>query len=200
MSYPVKVSVTRSVEEVVNAGDEQVCRLHVTNVIGSGEMRELLAERLAARGWKAGDDGRLRKRGTAGEDMVIDLDEMTITAKAAASESISRTETVDAFVDSDAVRVDPGVRARMEEKAGKELEQRLKIKDSERAAAKARLEAKAAEAISKGEDARRREVNEVMAEVHAEAVKRKARSLGNVVEVDERPGADTYSLTITITE
>lgn len=200
MSYPVKVSVTRSVEEVVQAGDEQVCRLLMTNVVGADEMREILSDRLAARGWRKGADGRFSRKGEAGEDLSVDLEAMTLTAKAAASEAISRTETVDAYADSDDLRRDPSARARLEKKAAEELESRLAIKDEDRAAAKARLEAKSAAAISAGEGARKREMNELMAEVHAEAVKRKAATLGNVVDVDEKVEGDSHSLTITITE
>lgn len=200
MSYPVRVSVSRSIEEVVSGADQSVVRMHMTHILPEAEMQDILREHLAARGWNDAGGGRFTKAGVGGEALEVDLGGMTLTASAQAAGKIQRTETAEATIDSDAERYDKGARQRLEDKTAKELEKRIRISDEERVAKRRELEARAAAALTVGEESRRREFNEVMAEVHAEALKRKAATMGVVTSVEEKNDGSSHELTITVTE
>lgn len=204
MSYPYRVSVTRSVAEEVTGGDRHVARLSATNILPSDDMRDLVAEKARARGWKDSEEGKLEKQNDDGTRQVLDLETMEVETTASVGGQISRQETVEATGDTDFVPKGTTLeqaRAALAEKAGKELEASIKISDEEREAKRAELSAAASAKLAVNADARRRELNEIVRDAEASALKAKAKTIGRVVDVAEgtggAQGAD-YELTITI--
>lgn len=200
MSYPYRVVVTKAVEESVDANDRVVTKVTLTPILPKPAMKEVLKGVLEKKGWKEREDGKLAKKGPDGEEQVFDLDEMTLTTEVSEKETIRKEKTVEVM--GDAWRKDDieAEKDRLRAKASADLEKRLAVTDDERSNKKQELEKKIAEKIQKGEDSRKKEVNEALLEVYAEALKKKAASLGSVTSVKEERKNNEYELTIKVAE
>lgn len=206
MSFPFRVTVSKSVEEVVSTADRIVKKVTLRPILGEADMKDLLAQALEEHGWRpSSTPGIYEKDGPEGVHETFDLESMTHTTVAEISGKIERTETVEARGDMDfearGVSVDEA-RERLRRKTEQELEQRIRISDEEREARRRELEIVAADALSAGAGERAREWNEIERDVYVQALKEKAKQLGTVVDVQEgeTSGGDGFSMTITINE
>ena len=200
MSYPYRVVVTKAVEESVDANDRVVTKVTLTPILPKEAMKEVLKGVLEKKGWKERKDGKLEKKGADGEDQVFDLDEMTLTTEVSEKETIRKEKTVEVMGDAWHKEDIEAEKDRLRAKASADLEKRLAVSDDERSQKKQELEKKIADKISKGEDTRKKELNESLLEVYAEALKKKAASLGSVTSVKEERKNNEYELTIKIAE
>lgn len=204
MSYPFRVTVSKSIEEVVSTADRIVKKVTLRPVLGDADMKDLLADALEKHGWKpSATPGVYEKEGPEGVHETFDLESMTHTTVAEVSGKIERTETVEAHGDMDfegrGVSVEEA-RERLRRKTEQELEKRIRISDEEREARRRELEVHAADALSAGAGERAREWNEIERDVYAEALKEKAKQLGSIVDVQESENGGNFSMTITINE
>ena len=204
MSYPYRVVVSKAVEEVVDAHDRIVTKVALTPILPEEAMRDVVRGVLKARGWTEveGEPDKLRKTGPEGEDQVYDLETHTVTTELEVKDTIKKEKTVEVL--GDAYRKDDveAEKERLKAKASADLEKRLAVTDEERAARRQKLEKEIAAKLDKGEDSRKRELNEALLDVYKEALKKKAGSLGNVTSVKEerRDGGREYELTIKVAE
>ena len=204
MSYPYRVVVTKAVEETVDAHDRVVTKVSLTPILPEAAMREVLRDVLKARGWTevAGQPGKLEKKGPGGEDQVFDLETLTVTTELRAKETIKKEKTVEVM--GDAWRKDDveQEKEKLKAKAAADLERRLAVTEDERQGTKQDLEKQIAERLAAGETERKQELNEALLGVYAEALKKKAASLGNVTSVREerREGGREFELTIKVAE
>ena len=200
MSYPYRVVVTKAVEESVDANDRVVTKVTLTPILPKEAMKEVLKGVLEKKGWKERKDGKLEKKGPDGEEQVFDLDEMTLTTEVSEKETIRKEKTVEVMGDAWHKEDIEAEKDRLRAKAAADLEKRLAVSDDERTQKKQELEKKIADKISKGDDTRKKELNESLLEVYAEALKKKAASLGSVTSVKEERKNNEYELTIKIAE
>ncbi|MEZ0228553.1 MAG: hypothetical protein ACAI25_07990 [Planctomycetota bacterium] len=200
MSYPYRVVVTKAVEESVDANDRVVTKVTLTPILPKEAMKEVLKGVLEKKGWKERKDGKLEKKGPDGEEQVFDLDEMTLTTEVSEKETIRKEKTVEVMGDAWHKEDIEAEKDRLRAKAAADLEKRLAVSDDERTQKKQELEKKIADKISKGDDSRKKELNESLLEVYAEALKKKAASLGSVTSVKEERKNNEYELTIKIAE
>lgn len=204
MSYPYRVVVSKAVEEVVNAKDRATARVSLTTVLPEDAMKELLRAALVRRGWKPveGEPGKLEREGKDGSKQVFDLESMTVTTDLSVKDTIRKEKSVE--VVGDAIRREDidAERDRLRARTSADLEKKLAVSDEEREAKKRDLERQLAEQLTAGEEERRRDLNETLLEVYAEALKKKAASLGSVTSVREerRDGGREYELTIKVAE
>ena len=190
MSQCYRVQLQASISRTVEAEDSVSYPLELTALLPEPEMRDLLASALAQQGWTA--DGRIfRRTGPSGEALELDLDTMTLTARLARqSEVVTDVEAV----------------GRAESQTHAEQEARRLLQERGEAAGqgiaeagKRTLQREVSAALAAGEDARRAELHGVLQQVYAEALKRKAGQLGNVMEVLEGTDADgNYELSIRV--
>ena len=190
MSQCYRVQLQASISRTVEAEDSVSYPLELTALLPEPEMRDLLASALAQQGWTA--DGRIfRRTGPSGEALELDLDTMTLTARLARqSEVVTDVEAV----------------GRAESQTHAEQEARRLLQERGEAAGqgiaeagKRTLQREVSAALAAGEDARRAELHGVLQQVYAEALKRKAGQLGNVMEVQEGTDADgNYELSIRV--
>lgn len=190
MSQCYRVQLQASISRTVEAEDSVSYPLELTALLPEPEMRDLLASALAQQGWTA--DGRIfRRTGPSGEALELDLDTMTLTARLARqSEVVTDVEAV----------------GRAESQTHAEQEARRLLQERGEAAGqgiaeagKRTLQREVSAALAAGEDARRAELHGVLQQVYAEALKRKAGQLGNVMEVHEGTDADgNYELSIRV--
>lgn len=202
MSYPYRVTVTASVSEVVSGGDQHVVRIATTRTLPADEMRKLVAKHAEERGWRE-EGGKLVKDGGDGERQVMDLESMQVTTSVQTEETISRSEKVEATGDMDYVRnmsVEEAKEA-LRQRAQGELDKQIAITDAERERARAGLAAQASRKLEATQAARQRELNEIVRDAEADALKVVAPSLGTVVDTSVVMGGATgeeYELTIQI--
>jgi hypothetical protein len=200
MSYPYRVVVTKAVEESVDANDRVVTKVTLTPILPKEVMKEVLKGVLEKKGWKERKDGKLEKTGPDGEEQVFDLGELTLTTEVSEKETIRKEKTVEVMGDAWHKEDIEAEKDRLRAKATADLEKRLAVSEDERATKKEELEKKIADKISKGEDTRKKELNESLLEVYAEALKKKAASLGSVTSVKEERKNNEYELTIKVAE
>jgi len=154
------------------------------------------------RGWKKTADGKLERTAPDGTKQTFDLDELTVTTELSVEDKIRKEKTVE--VVGDAVRREDieSEKDRLRARAGADLEKTLAVSDDEKATKKRELEKQVADKLIAGDEQRKKDLNEALLEVYAEALKKKAASLGSVTSVKEerRDGGREYELVIKVAE
>jgi hypothetical protein len=169
----------------VRIDDGVQTRLELLAVLPSGEMAELLAAELLPLGFER--DGKIMRRtGSDGVAVEIDLETGTVTARLGAEAEVS----ADVTLSTNADRNDPSPdRARLEAQVGEALEREL---DSEAR----RISGEVAEKLERSLRDLRAELDPATNRATAEALKRRAAQLGQIKEVSENP--ETGELTIVV--
>lgn len=202
MSYPYRVSVSRTVKETVTEKDQSRNKVDLTPILETGRMRDLLVEALERRGFEKRSDGTL-VRTRDGVTETFDPKSMEVTASAEASGDIKKEKTVEARGDSWRREEAERSRAHVEAEVGRRLERELAVTEAERQEKQRELAAEAAKRLQESEKRRMQDLNEATLDVYAEALKEKARTLGEVKEVTENrtdngAGGTEYELVIKV--
>ena len=202
MSFPYRVTVSRTVQETVKEKDQSRNKVSLTPILESGRMRDLLVDALERRGFKKQEDGTLT-RTKDGVTETFDPKTMEVTATAEVAGDIKKEKTVEARGDS--WRREDAERSRdhVEREVGARLEKELAVTDSERKEKQRELAAEAAKRLSETEGKRMTDLNEATLDVYSEAIKEKAKTLGEVKEVHENrrdngAGGTEYELVIKV--
>ena len=179
--------VTLQVCEVVSADDKTVHQLDLRDILPQDQMRDLLRSKLEERGFEEDEKGRLVRAEEGGEVMTLDLESMELTTELESEEEVrGRVEAWgDAETRSNAER---SAKGRAQAQANRLIERGQKD-------AQQKLTAK----LTSGEQERLEEMNEVLQDVYSEALKKKARQMGDVVEQHEGTNAQgEYELVIKV--
>ena len=193
MSQTYRVKLKNAVSRRVSADDSVSYPISLTDVLSHAEMKDLLRERLQEKGFEEveGKPGQLKKKGSAGEDIVVDLDQMQVTATIVEEKEVSMEVQVEGVSES---------RKHAQQVAEQKLAEKSRAADRElRTRVSDEVQKKVTKRLEDSEEERMRLLNEVMQEVYADAVKQKARTLGDVVDVRESTSAEgQYQLDIRI--
>lgn len=191
MSRAYWVKLSTSVSDTIHANDRATHKIDLEAVVPAGEMTDIVTDALEEAGWARRDDGRFEKR-IGDVTLTWDVDKSEVEARVEASQSVSQDVHAEG-------------RGYDQSHAQTDAEQRLereatRVRDAI-AGEQERLQQQLTQRLSESEERRVREINEVLQRVYAEAVKRKARRMGNVTSVQESTSEDgEYQLTITISE
>lgn len=203
MSFPYRVTVSRTVHETVHEKDQSRNKIDLTPILDSGRMRDLLVEALKKRGFVEQKDGTL-VRSRDGVTETFDPQTMEVTATSEVSGEIRKEKTVEAR--GDAWRRDEAERSRkhVEAEVGARLEKELAVTDAERQEKRRELAAEAAKRLADSESRRMQDLNDATLDVYSDAIKEKARTLGEVKEIHENrkdngAGGTEYELVIKLT-
>jgi hypothetical protein len=202
MSYPYRVVVTRSVQESVKGKDSSQNAISLTPILNEGRMKELLTQALEKKGFEKQADGTW-SRTKNGVTEVFNPETMTITATSETAGEIKKEKTVEAHGDSGGRGNVERDRAHAEAEVGARLEKDLAITDAERKKKQDQLTAEAKKRLDESEKARVQDLNEATLDVYAEALKEKARTMGEVKEIrenkkDNGAGGTEYELVIKV--
>jgi hypothetical protein len=197
MSQSYVIRVSASVKEVVNAKDKRTKTLVLTEIVPCDEQKEILREILKERGWELaeGEDAEVWEREQAGVVERINVDDMTHEASVDLERTLERDRTITVRGDRDFENPDD-----RREKEKSALERSIEISDDERQEAKTGMQRQIAETLDESEQERTEDMNEVVSQVYAESLKRKARRMGNVTEMRESREGGEYELVIKLTE
>ncbi|MGE0706959.1 MAG: hypothetical protein AB7N76_02790 [Planctomycetota bacterium] len=197
MSQSYVIRVSASVKETVNAKDKRVKTLSLTEIVPADEQKEILREVLRERGWEQveGEETEVWERREGQVVERIDLDGMTHEASVELARTLERDRTITVRGDRDFE--DPAERRERERQA---LERSIEISDDERQDAQTGMQREIAEVLDETEEQRTQEMNEVVSQVYAESLKRKARRMGTVTEMRESREGGDYELVIKLRE
>lgn len=191
MSRAYWVKLTSAVSETIDASDKAVHKIDLESVIPEDEMEDILKGALERNGWEDSGDGTYTKTGDDGVTLTWNLEDMTVEATVRQEQQVTRDVQVEGR------GYDQGTARREAERLLKQREQAARDAIG---AESEKLQRELAKQLGDNEQERMREINGVLQETYAEALKRKARRLGNVTSVQESSDGDEYSLTITISE
>ena len=202
MSFPYRVTVSRTVQETVREKDQSKNKIDLTPILETGRMRELLNEALKKKGFKEEADGTLT-RTQDGVTETFDPKTMEVTSSAEVTGDIKKEKTIEARGDSWRREEADRSRKHVENEVGARLEKELAVTDAERGEKKRELASEAAKRLAESEKRRMTDLNEATLDVYAEALKEKARTLGEVKEVHENrkdngTGGTEYELVIKV--
>lgn len=186
MSRCYRISVSESLQRHVQVDDGLQTQLELLDILPSERMAELLAARLLEKGYQRTEGTTLRKTLESGVVVEVDVEtgsvDISLTEEAELALSRERTTTV-ADVDPNSVR--DALSSRVKEQLEAEADDAT---EALRVEVTRKLEAALAGIRSELDDA----VNRAT----ADALKEKARSLGEVTEISEDP--ETGAVTIRV--
>ncbi|MEM1347600.1 MAG: hypothetical protein AAGI01_03525 [Myxococcota bacterium] len=172
MSLSYRVSL--QVQEVVSADDKTVHKLDLHDVLPEEEMKDLLRESLEQRGFEQGEEEHtMVRQGDGGETITVNLDTMEVTTELEAESEVRGK--VDAWGDAE---TRAGARRQAESSARSQADQMVERGQKE-------VQRRVTQQLAEGEADRLEQMNEVLQDVYSEALKRKARRMGDVVEQAE---------------
>jgi hypothetical protein len=188
MSRAYRIRVRETLRRVLRARDHVSTQLELLPILTPEERADLLRAELEQRGFHA--EGQVLVRKGKGVTIAVDPAAATVTVQAEATHEATLQSERDALVPEGWVSPRRGkVEQDLREAARQDLE-----KQAQRQAAQ--LQGQVTEALEGQLADLRRQLDQVVNRVTAEALKRRAAQLGQIKEMTEDP--QTGSLTITL--
>jgi len=209
MSQVYLVECGASVCETKRAKDSVTTKLILTKIVEEETQKEILADILKKRGFEEveGSEGEVLVRKEGEMIQIADLDEMTVTTTVEKEEKIKKSKKIEArrgglspgergYDKETEDRLNEELRQREQEK----LEKTLAITEEERAKVEAKLIKEAVAKLAETEEARKEELNDIVKDVYAESLKKKAAAMGNITSIKEnKDDQGNYELRIKLT-
>lgn len=187
MSRAYRIRVRESLRRVIKAEDKVSTQLEVLDVLPREQMADLLRRELEGRGFS--NDGKEMVRSKDGITVRVDPEtgDVTVTSELCEDLELSAEKETRAYTD-----VGPGAQKTKEalrEDVIKDLEKQAGNKEGT-------LQGQATEQLEAEVENLRRELDQAVNRVTAEALKQKAAQLGQIKEMTEDP--ESGSLTIVL--
>jgi hypothetical protein len=188
MSRAYRIRVRESVTKVVKARDGISTQLEVLEILPAEQMGELLAQELEKRGYERRDGVLVREHD--GVTVTVDPATGTVTVQAEGAEEVE-LEAEKEGNSYDEAGSHGGVKRALQEAARKELEaQALREEARLQGAITDRLEGQLGDL--------RRELDQAVNRVTAEALKRKAAQMGEIKELTEDPQSGSLTIVVEV--
>lgn len=186
MSRAYRIRIAETLRRHIEVADGLQSRLEILEVLPREQTAEILKAELAKRGFEEAEDGQWSRTDEDGVVVRVEPIEGTVTVTAGTDEHIhiAREREVTAWAENDKASRDRGKAA-----LAAELEGEVEAREKE-------LQAEVTEMLEGKLGDLRRELDQVSNKVTAEALKRKAASMGEIQEVSEDP--ESGSLTIRV--
>jgi hypothetical protein len=173
MSRAYRIKVSETVRRILKADDRVSTQLEILNVLPPAEMSDLLRAELERRGFQEQDGQMVREED--GIRVLVNPADGTVTVEAAECKEIELSESQEGWTyDNDRQRA---TKAQKEKLRG-ELERQA---DRHEAA----LQAQLTDQLEAQLGDLRQELDQIATQVTAEALKRKARQMGQIKEITE---------------
>jgi hypothetical protein len=187
MSRAYRIAVRESIKRMVRARDHVSTDLEILNILSREQMADLLAQELHSRGFK--QKGKQMVRSQDGVNVSVETDTGKVTVHTDLEKEVAIDgERVGRSYD------DAGPSAKKtRENLKKELREDLEKQVCDR---EAQLQTEATDKLEAQLSGLRRELNQVVNRVTAEALKQKAAQLGQIKEMTE--DAESGALTIVV--
>jgi len=189
MSRSYRISVRECVNRVIKAEDRVSTQLEVLEILPPEQMAGLLGDELEKQGYRREGDQLVKEE----DGVVISIDartgEVTISSQASESTKVEVERQGRAYDD-----VGPHasqVRENLRQEAQRDAEKKVEEKTSQ-------LQSKVTDALEGKLGDLREDLDKVVNRVTAEALKRKAASLGQIKEITEDPQAGSMTIVVEV--
>jgi len=162
--------VTLQVCEVVSADDKTVHQLDLRDILPEEDMKDMLRQSLESRGFEEEEENKLVRREDGGEIITVDLETLELTTELESESEVKGK--VDAWGDAESRQ-----NARKQAEASAQSQANALLERGQKDAQR-----KVTQQLAAGEKERLEEMNQVLQDVYSEALKKKARQLGDVVD------------------
>ena len=187
MSRAYRITVKESLARELAASDEVCSNLEILEILPREQMAELLRGELIGRGFEEAGEKLIRTGN--GVTVVIDAKSGEVSVKAETADSVELEAQRDDWGYDDVGPGHESIRRRMAEQLKQDLERRAGQQQE-------RLQNEVTEKLEGAMDEVRKELGQAVNRVTAEALKKKAASIGQIKEMSEDP--ESGSLTITV--
>jgi hypothetical protein len=189
MSRAYRIRVREGLTKVVRAHDHVSTKLEVLEILPADQMGELLAEELERRDYRRQGDVLVREQD--GVTVAVDPRTGTVTVQAEGSEQVELETEKEGRSYDDTGSHAGQVRKELREVARKELEEQAEQET-------ARLQEKVTDRLEGQLGDVRRELDQAVNRVTAEALKRKAAQMGEIKELTEDPQSGSLTIVVEV--
>jgi hypothetical protein len=189
MSRSYRVSVKESENRVLRAEDRVSTCLEIIEVLPPEQMAGLLKDELKKRGFVE-EDGKLVRR-EKGVTVTVDPETATVTVSAEASQNVDLESERTGSAYDDAGPNSKQVREGLKKEAKKDIDRKAQEKTAE-------LQSKVTDKLEGKLGDVRKELDEAVNRVTAEALKRKAASMGSIKEMTEDPQSGSLTIVVEV--
>lgn len=190
MSQMYRVKIKESVTLSVNSSDRVIQDIGVRAILSAPEMSELLAKGFEKQGFVLQADGRYQRRIESGELQTFDPAQRQLVTELE-QEVLQETELVSELTRD----LDIHSKTEIEDLARAQLPQQQELKTQE---LQQQADSQLMQTLLQGDAARRETIHRALQHAYSEALKQRARSLGQVVSEQEHRNGSDFELTIRI--
>ena len=185
----IKESISAPVD--IEAKDKLEQRIKLRSILPKDQMKDLLKNALLELGFIE-QDGLLIRQDETGEEQIVDLKELRLTAQIQRSEQEMRTLSEEQLITLEKRAEQESIKQRLKEQLQDQVDN-LTVEHSNR------LQLEIAAELAQNTPKRNELIHTALQKTYAEALKQKAQSLGQVVEQSEHTSEDgQYELNIKI--
>jgi len=187
MSRSYRIAIRETLKRVIRAHDRVSTQLEILEVLPCDEMAELLAQELEKRGYQREGENLVQEQD--GIKVSVDPKTGTVTVSSESATEVDLQQEKEGRAWDDVGPNAKAVRDQLRDQAKADLEKQAKRKEDE-------LQTQVTDRLEKQLGEVRRDLDQAVNRVTAEALKRKASQLGQIKEMTEDP--QTGSLTIVV--
>lgn len=189
MSRAYRITVRESLQKDLSASDEVCSNLEILEILPQEQMADLLRGELQGRGFE--DVGGKLVRTENGVTVTVDPKSGDVGVKAEAADSIELKAERDDWGYDDAGPGEEMIRRRAQEHLKLDLERRASQQQ-------AQLQSEATEKLEGAMEDVRKELGQAINRVTAEALKKKAASIGQIKQMTEDPASGSLTITVEV--
>lgn len=189
MSRAYRIRVRETLKRDLTASDEICSDLELLEILPKEQMGALLEAELKGRGFEE-KDGKLTRKGG---DVTVEIDakEGTVSVRSEKGEEVELETNKEGWGYDDEGPRSESVKKRLSDEAKKDLERRAEEK-------RERLQGQATEKLEKELCDLQGELDGVVNRVTAEALKEKARQMGEIKEISEDTEAGSLTIKVEV--
>ena len=189
MSRSYRVSVRECINKVIKAEDRISTELEILEILPPEQMAGLLADELEKGGYRR--EGNLLVKEEDGVVISVDTEKGTVTVSAEASESTKVEGERHGRAYDDIGPHASQVRENLRQEVQRDLQKKVEEKTGN-------LQSKVTDKLEAQLGDLRQDLDKVVNKVTAEALKRKAASLGQIKEITEDPQAGSLTIVVEV--
>lgn len=189
MSRAYRIKVKESLKRVVRAADRISTQLEVLGILAPEQMGELLRQELIGRGFQQKGDQVVRTQ--KGVTVTVDPAAGTVTVTSELSDKVNLEGEKEARVYTDVGLSADKTKQQLREDLREDLERQAKERQAE-------LQKKATDKLEAELEGLRRELDQAVNRVTAEALKQKAAQLGQIKEMTEDPQSGSLTIVLEV--
>src|SRR5262245_29005282 len=190
MSRAYRIKVRETLKRVLRASDHVSTELEVLEILPPEQMAQLLTEELEQRGFRK--QGKKLTRHDKGVGIEIEPESGTVPVKGEAGERVELEGSRDVIADAEWGK---SLKQETRKTAGKEVRKDLEKKAEEKAA---KLQQQITERLEGRLADLRKELDQAVNRVTAEALKRKAAQIGQIKELTEDPQSGSLTIVVEV--